>query len=358
MTRLKKYLYFSWLSILVLGTPCLAQDPLDKLFAKTGVNRSNVKVENMEAAHAPLIDAHNHLNKNMPAETLIGAMGNAGVKRMVLMPRHYKSPRDGGLSSDEQAKDYARKYPGSFIPFIGGQRDDLGPRSRLWNDLDPMGSLLAEMRGKLKTGEFFGLGEFILVHYSYEITNTTEAGGEVKISADTTGMKEIARLAARYQVPVLFHAEAEPGVVEEVVRLFESAPETKFIWAHNCGRSSADQIRKFLNQYPKLMCDLGHMFNGPHTFGGYGKYWPRKTPWIHPVQDDDGKVVPEMKALFEAFPDRFVIGTDVAHTPMLIHYEYRIAIFRVMLAQLAAPTARKIGYENAERLFAKPSGIK
>jgi predicted TIM-barrel fold metal-dependent hydrolase len=102
------------------------------------------------------------------------------------------------------------------------------------------------------------------------------------------------------------------------------------------------------------MCDLGHMFNGPNTKGGYGKYWPRKTPWIHLVQDDDGKIVPEMKALFEAFPDRFVIGTDVAHTPLLKHYEYRIAIFRVMLAQLTANTARKIGYENAEALFAKP----
>jgi predicted TIM-barrel fold metal-dependent hydrolase len=76
------------------------------------------------------------------------------------------------------------------------------------------------------------------------------------------------------------------------------------------------------------------------------------------VQDDGGKIVPEMKALFEAFPGRFVIGTDVAHTPMLKYYEYRIAVFRVMLAQLTPDTARKIGYENAERLFAKPGGLK
>jgi predicted TIM-barrel fold metal-dependent hydrolase len=214
------------------------------------------------------------------------------------------------------------------------------------------------METKLRTEEFFGLGEFILVHHAYEITNTTESGGEVKIPADSRGLKEIAKLAARYQVPVLFHAEAEPGVVEEVVRLFKSAPDTQFIWAHNCGRSSADQIRKFLNQYPKLMCDLGGMINGPYTKGGYGKYWPRKTPWIHLVQDDDGKIVPEMKALFEAFPERFVIGTDNAHTPMLKYYEYRIAVFRVMLAQLAPDAARKIGYENAERLFAKPGGLK
>jgi len=234
----------------------------------------------------------------------------------------------------------------------------LGPRSQRWNDLRALDPLLVGMREKLRTGEFFGLGEFILVHHAYEIANSTEGGGEVKLSVDSRGFKEIAKLAAGYEVPVLFHAEAEPGVVEEVIRLFGNAPDTRFIWAHNCGRSSAEQIGNFLNQYPKLMCDLGHMFNGPYIKGGYGKYWPRETPWIHLVQDEDGRIIPEMKALFEAFPDRFVIGTDVAHTPMLIHYEYRIAIFRVMLAQLAVHTARKIGYENAERLFAKHGGLR
>ncbi|MFB3885786.1 MAG: amidohydrolase family protein [Thermodesulfobacteriota bacterium] len=358
MADWKKYLCFSWLCVFVWAVPGLAQDSLDAFFARTGVNRSNVKVENTEAADIPLIDAHNHLNRNIPVEALIGPMGKAGVKRMVLLPRHYKSPKDGGLASDEQARDYIRKHPGSFIPFVGGQRDDLGPKSRRWNDLAALDPLLREMREKLDTGEFFGLGEFILVHHAYEITNTTETGGEVRIRADSTAMKEFAKLAARYQVPVLFHAEAEPEVVEEVLRLFDSSPDTRFIWAHNGGRSSAEQIGKFLNRYPKLMADLGHMFNGPRTQGGYGKYWPRKTPWIHLVQDDDGKILPEMKALFEAFPDRFVIGTDTAHTPVLIHYEYRIAIFRVMLAQLTANTARKIGYENAERLFAKPGGLK
>jgi len=114
MTNWGKYLCFSFLYILIWGTPSLAQDPLDRLFAKTGVNRSNVKVENMEAAHIPLVDAHNHLNNNMPAETLIEVMGKAGVKRMVHMPRHYKSPKDGGLSSDEQARDFAGKYPRRF----------------------------------------------------------------------------------------------------------------------------------------------------------------------------------------------------------------------------------------------------
>ena len=110
--------------------------------------------------------------------------------------------------------------------------------------------------------------------------------------------------------------------------------------------------------FPNLRCDLGTMFNGPYTKGGYGKYWPRKTPWVHLVQNDDGSLIPEMKELFESFPDRFTIGTDIAHTPLLKHYEYRIAIFRVMLLQLSPATARKIGYENAEALSGRPAGAK
>jgi hypothetical protein len=353
-----KYLFLPWLCLFALVSPSQGQDSLDPLFQKTGVSRVRVTVANSEAATIPLIDAHNHLNGNISAEALTGPMDRAGVKRMVLLPRHYRSPKDGGLGSDEQARDYARSHPGKFIPFIGGQRDELGKRSRAWQDLSALDPLLLEMRDKLESGEFYGLGEFILVHHAYEIANTPEAGGEVRLPADSKGLREIAKLAARHGAPVLFHAEAEPEVVEQVTRLIEGAPDTRFIWAHNCGRGSADQTRRLLSKFPNLSCDLGTMFNGPYTHGGYGKFWPRKTPWVHLVQRDDGSLIPEMKELFESFPDRFTIGTDIAHTPLLKHYEYRIAIFRVMLLQLSAPTARKIGYQNAEALFGKPAGAK
>jgi predicted TIM-barrel fold metal-dependent hydrolase len=63
-----------------------------------------------------------------------------------------------------------------------------------------------------------------------------------------------------------------------------------------------------------------------------------------------------MKQLFETFPDRFMIGTDTAHTAYLKFYEYRIAIFRVLLMQLAPEAARSIAAENARRIFMKPAG--
>ena len=328
---------------------------LEAVFDRAGVDLSAVHVETPAAAAFPLIEGHNHLNANIAAETLIDLMDRARVEAMLLMPRHYRARSEGGGASDEQALDYARRYPGRFIAFVGGQRDDLGPRSRVWRDKDRADVLLREFAEKLGTGSYRGIGEFILVHHAYD-AGEGETGGEVRISVDNNVMRRIAALAAEHHVPVLFHAEAEERPAEEADALIGAFPGTLFIWAHNCGRASAEQTARRLRRFPNLMCDLGHMFNGPRTQAGYGKGWPRKTPWVHLVQDDAGRVLPEMKRLFETFPDRFMIGTDSAHTHVLKFYEYRIAIFRVTLAQLAPEAARKIAFENARRVFTKSGG--
>ncbi len=322
------------------------------IFSRASIDISAVRIEAPAAATFPLVDAHNHLNGNMTAEALIRLMDGAGVETMVLMPRHYRSSSDGGLASDEQALEYSRRYPGRFIPFVGGQRDDLGPHAI--NNPGNVYFVLREFSAKLEQGDYRGLGEFILVHHAYDV-GAGETGGEVRIPVDHTAIRQVAALAAKQRVPVLFHAEAEEKPAKEAEALIAAFPDTLFIWAHACGRASADETARRLLRFPNLMCDLGHMFNGPWTMGGYGKGWPRRTPWVHLVQDDAGRVLPEMKRLLEAFPDRFMIGTDTAHTPYLKSYEYRIAIFRVMLAQLAPEAARMIGVENARRVFMKPA---
>lgn len=341
-----------------VGTMAWGQSPspttpeLEAVFHHTRVNPAIIKVVSPEAASVRLVEAHNHLNANITAETLIAAMDRAAVDAMVLMPRHYRSARSGGRSSDEQALAYAQRFPGRFIALVGGQRDDLGPRSPVWRERARADQLLAEFDRKLASGHYRGIGEFILVHHAYALENG-EAGGEIRIRIDSDFMRRTAALAAKYRVPLVFHAEAEPQPAKEAEALIATSSNTTFIWAHNCGRASAEDITRRFRRFPNLMCDLGHMFNGPRTFAGYGKGWPRKTAWIHLVQDDEGRVSPEMKALFEAFPDRFMIGTDTAHTAMLRYFNYRIAIFRIMLAQLAPDVVRMIGSENARRVFMK-----
>ena len=213
--------------------------------------------------------------------------------------------------------------------------------------------MVREFGDKLATGEYRGIGEFILVHHAYEAVRGGDTGGEVRIRVDHDAMRRFAALAAKQRVPMVFHAEAEDQPAKEAEALIAAFPDTLFIWAHACGRASADETARRLRRFPNLMCDLGGMFNGPRTQGGYGKAWPRKTPWVHLVQDDAGRILPEMKQLLETFPDRFVVGTDTAATAHVKFYRYRIDMFRVMLAQLVPDAARKIGAENARRVLAR-----
>ena len=307
--------------------------------------------EHARPERLPIIDLHTHLNGDMEAKDLLALMDRVGVRTMVLMARYYANPKDAGYGSDMQAADFARTHKGRFIPFVAGQRGELG-RLAQWEDPESASWYLRESEDKLRTGEFFGLGEYILYHHAYDLVGLGQRGGEVRLPADSPLMHRIAALGAKYAVPVLFHLEAEPEQTQQAVRLFEANPDTTFIWAHNCGRASADQIRQLLGRFPRLMCDLGGMMVTPSESGGYGRYWPKRTPYIHLVQADGGKVYPEKLRLFEDFSDRFLLGTDTAHTPALRSYEERIHAFRQMLSQMTPATARRIAYENAERLFA------
>ena len=51
------------------------------------------------------------------------------------------------------------------------------------------------------------------------------------------------------------------------------------------------------------------------------------------------------------FPDRFMVGTVVAHAPAMRFYEGRIQRFRELLEQLSPEARAKIAEQNAVRIF-------
>jgi len=321
------------------------------LLGLLGVASTRAIGESPSSEQFPIVDAHNHLNKDISAEQLIELMDKAGVSRMVLMTRYYGGPVAGGLGSDEQAHAYSKKYPGRFIPFVAGQRSILLSRER-WLKPDKIAEeFLNEAEAKLKSREFFGIGELIIWHYAYEMLQVGQGGGGVYIPVDTLLMRRLADLAAKYRVPLTIHAEGEPEVVSGMDSLLSYNQNTKVIWAHNCGRSSVEIIRNMLTRHPNLLCDLGGMQNAP--FAGYGRYWPKRTPWMFLIEDGSGNLYPEVKALFEEFPERFLLGTDCAHTPALKNYVKRVERDRELLSSLKLETARRIAFQNAEELFAK-----
>ena len=69
--------------------------------------------------------------------------------------------------------------------------------------------------------------------------------------------------------------------------------------------------------------------------------------------EEGGVLFGEMKALYEQFPDRFMLGMDVAHAPgnNPQNYSRRVQRFRDLLGQLKPATAKKFAETNAIRIF-------
>lgn len=311
--------------------------------------------ESADNVSVPVIDFHTHLQRRVTAEYLIERMDAVGVKRLVLSPLYYGDSPDGrfindGEGSDEQAAEYARRHPDRFIPFVGMQRGEM-VSDGFWAGNRDTVRLLEQTEAKLASGEFFGMGEFMLRFYPYTTAQGIVAPSDMNYSPLSYAMRKFADLSAQYRAPMIVHAEAEPAVCESIRKLLEAHPAATLVWAHNCGRSSSKDIAAMMERFPNLHADLsGMVYSGGQT-QSYGTYWPRRTEWMHLVVDDQGWVQPDMLEVFKRFSTRFLIGTDVAHARVYAFYAGRLPRWRKFFAQLPAEAMHDIAYRNAERLF-------
>jgi len=329
----------------LVEAPAPPRRPLDPL-----ISSLDAKVKDI-----PVVDFHTHLLKRVTAEELVTYQNQVGVARMVLMP-NWSKDRPGvsvhdAEGSDEQAIEYARRYPDRFVPFIGFQGRGLA-NPETWRSSSTIGrQRLRETEAKLQTGEFFGMGEFMLRFYPYTNRYGIISPSEIDCPPYSYLMRKFADLSARYKAPMVIHCEAEPKPKEEMIRLFEAHGDAIFVWAHNCGRSSSKDIDDMFNRFPNLFADLGGMvYSGPNA-AHYGVYFPRRTPWMYLAVDEKGVILPEMKPLFEKYADRFFVGTDIAHARVYKNYEAHLPRWRFFFSQLSPAAAHKIAYQNAERLF-------
>ena len=138
-------------------------------------------------------------------------------------------------------------------------------------------------------------------------------------------------------MPVLLHSNVSsatkrgPLYLHELESALHQHPRTRFLWAHAGVSHATDvptlpqEVRRLLVDYPNLTVDLS---------------------WL--VYDlcltKDGKPVSVWVELIEAFPERFVIGSDIvakfAHYPQKIQRDY------VVLDALKPETARKVARDN------------
>jgi len=326
----------SLLAVLILLTACSTTP-------KTSILDSGEKLYK-----GLIIDAHGHLGSSFREKTIVSVMETNKVSKQIIMARYYPGP--AGFAdqpgSDELALDLAKKYPGRFFPLVGMQRTEL-TGSQKWMTPDrSVENLLKQTEEKLSTGMFWGIGEVIIRHYAYSSGIHAEQNNPVY----SLFMQRLSRIAARFDVPIIIHMEADPKLVDDFSRLLHENRDVRYVWAHNCGRSRAPIIRAMLNAHANLFCDLAGMTNVGET--GYGTGWPRMEKY-NSLMEVDGKFLPEMREIYEAFPNRFTIGMDVAHAPgmNLSNYSRRVVRFRELLGQLSETTANKFAEQNALRIF-------
>jgi Tat protein secretion system quality control protein TatD with DNase activity len=296
----------------------------------------------------PVIDAHSHLGVSFDWKTMVEVMDRNNVSRQIVMARYYPGPAGSAdrPGTDELALELASKYPGRFFPLVGMQRPQLTGANKWLNPDTAVEAILHEAEIKLATGRFWGIGEVIVKHFAYSSGQHAEQENPIY----SPFMQRLSQLARRFDVPIVLHMEGAPGLVKDFDRLLRENPQVRYVWAHNCGRSKALVIRAMLENHPNLSCDLAGMTNVGES--GYGIGWPRMEKYTALIEKD-GVLFPEMREVYEAFPDRFMIGTDVAHAPGMNpkNYGRRVQRFRELLGQLAPQTAAAFAERNAMRIF-------
>ena len=252
--------------------------------------------DRVAAAELPIFDAHVHYSHdawdNLPPKDAVAILRQAGVMRALV-----------SSSGDEGTQRLVAEAPDLVVPSLRPyrRRGDVGT----WVRDDTVATFLEE---RLAHSRYAAVGEFHLY------------GAD----ADLPVPRRMVALAKQHRL--VLHAHSDADAIE---RLFVQDPDARILWAHS-GFERPEPVRDLLRKHRNLWCDLAFRSD----------------------QGASGKVPPEWRAVFNEFPDRFMVGTDT-YTPERWHYIGEHANWsRAWLADLPPALAERIAWRNADALFA------
>jgi hypothetical protein len=315
------------------------------------------------------IDAHVHLvadkgaldDFDEVARNALQIMDSNGIKKMVIM----SPPRPNENYDIESLKGVMAKYGTRFAVMAGGgslnpMLQEAGKSPTVPEDLRQRFEEMAE--GYLDAGAI-GFGEIAGTHLSLYPSHGYES-----VPADHPLLLLLADIAARHGVPIDLHFDPIPEDVSTpsqltsprnppmlkanlagLERLLDHNPNTIIMWAHAgsdpVGFFTPELVRDMLSRHPNLNFSIRPLHNSPDAL-------------VNPRGGINGKWV----AVFRDFPDRFVIGTDsfivasnysgpdAPKTFAMAAGKQRNAV-QTFLNSLPDDLARRIGFENAERIY-------
>lgn len=315
------------------------------------------------------IDVHFHLiadkgnldSFDEAAGTALQIMDAERIRTIVVM----SPPRPRENFDTESLAHIVKKYGPRIVMFGGG-----GSLNPMLQEAGTSQEVAAVVRRRFEeTARHIiasgakGFGEIAAHHVSLSPSHGYES-----VPADHPLLLLLADIAAQHDVPIDFHFDPVPADVEVPAslssprnppvlkanlggfeRLLAHNRKAKILWAH----AGADPVGYFT---PSLVRELlGRHSNLALSIRPTAPFPGSMVPLKGAINDD-------WIAVLRDFPDRFVIGSDSfvvakaytgADAPRI--FEQRSEIqrrgIRRLLSHLPADLARRIGYENAERLY-------
>ncbi|MFK7995557.1 MAG: amidohydrolase family protein [Granulosicoccus sp.] len=247
------------------------------------------------AAPLPISDAHLHYSHDSveltPPERVIEIMREANLKLALV-----------SSSDDNGTQLLVDLAPELVVPGLRPytRRGQLNTWFKDQKNLDYVEALLGQYR-------YASIGEFHLYG----------------ANADLEIPRRIVELAAEYNLILHAHSDAEA-----VERLLAQDNDVKVLWAH-AGFEEPEFVSSMLSKHDRLWVDLA--FRGEVGSGGQ-----LSAEWL---------------ALFEAHPERIMLGTDT-YTPERIYYiPSHAEDARLWLSTLPEDLAENIAWKNAYELI-------
>lgn len=295
------------------------------------------------------------------AEGIVAEMDKWGARTTFLVP----PPQPPGRRDYQDIEDYLpvlKKYPGRFAALGGGgslnpmiigsnpERVSAGDRRALRQRAE---EILA--KGAL------GLGEVTSSHFS--LPKMPQGHPYEATAPDHPLLLELADFAAEKNVPIDVHFDVVPqdmaipphlastqnprdlkANLAQFEKFLSHNRKAKIIWSHagsDTGRQrTLGMMSRLLAEHPNLYMSIRLIGMAPLPF----------TPLA-----PDGSLKEEWRALFLAYPDRFLMQTDAFYRlgPPIIQFGGRqgLELARTLLDRLPEDVAIKFAYGNAERIY-------
>ncbi|MDB5778647.1 MAG: amidohydrolase [Polaromonas sp.] len=264
----------------------------------------------------PLFDSHLHYNEEAfngqagpyPPADVLARMQRNGVRAIVANSR----PNDGTKAL--AASPLARQAGVTVVPFVRLYRNR-ADYDNWFRDETIYTMVQSELARGTQSGPYLGLGEFHL----YDSAN---ANGPVA--------RKLMALAEEKNLTVLAHVD-DVAIDLLMANTPSKGQQARLIWAHTgIGGAPVARVEQLLARYPQLMGELS--------------YRPGLTC-------EGGKLCPEWRTLILKYPGRFLIGSDTWVNARWEQYDSLMKGYRTWLGDLPPETARRIGWDNAARLF-------